>query len=222
MIASTIASPAERQNYGMVAWSVTLVVVGVLCGGIGWCIAKYQGSGEVYRLISAEARAVDQKNGAVAERDAEITRRREVEALNNRLVAELAGIAARPPHVIDQAPMIRAIGEAIASAYGSPATTDNTIPEYERTIDFSKVVPESTTETQWFPDVEMDQWLEAVDGFPTTGGWVNRSTNFQTPAPDGQEPVHRLLENGSVTRVDGQPMFRAGDGSRVSPPGGVE
>lgn len=201
-----------------------VIVVGVGCGLIGWCIAKYQDSSEVSRRFLEVQRLTMQKSQAETARDAEIQRCRELERVNSRLVSELAGIATRPPTVIDPAPMIRAMGEAIASAYGSPSQDTPTTPDHERTIDFSKVMPAATTtdDTQWFPDVEMDGWLENMEGFPTKGGWVNRSTTSQAPPPDGQLPVHRLLENGNVTRVDGQPMFRAGDGQAATPPGGVE
>lgn len=192
---------------------VTIFVIGPCFLGIGWCIAKYSDSQLAYRLKTAEERRL------VLELRADT-----LSTLNNRLVSELAGIATRPPPVIDPTPSIRAIGEAIASAYGPPPTPTPATPEYERSPDYSRLMPSTTTtpDQQWFPDVEMDDWLENMQGFPTKGGWVNRSTNSQEPPPEGQTPVHRLLANGSVERTDSQPMFRAGDGQAVTPPGGVE
>lgn len=200
-------------------------VVGIVAGiGIGWVIAEKFTVESLHRLELSEQRAVSAKSLALDEAYRERSRREEVETLNNRLVSEMAGLATRPPHVIDPSPTIRAIAEAITSAYGSPAVPDPTTPEYERTPDFSKLQPATTTtpDQQWFPDVEMDEWLENTQGYPTRGGWVNRSTNSQEPLPDGQLPVHRLLDDGSVERMDSQPMFRAGDGQAVTPPGGIE
>lgn len=207
----------------MGAFAVTLVVVAVCSSGIGWCLAKYRDSRAINRLEYGEMGAVAAKNRTMADLEREIARNQELERQNNRLVAELTAIAVRPPHVIDQAPMIRAIGEAIASAYGPPPTPSDTPPE-QRTLDYSKIVPATTQaeNRQWFPDVEMDQWLENLDGYPTTGGWVNHQTNSLVPLPDGQEPVHRLLDDGRVVRTDAQPMFRAGDGQVATPPGGLE
>lgn len=207
---------------------VVILVVGIVGigvgAGIGWSIARNFTAESLHRLELSEQRAISAKVSALEGEYREKSRREEVESLNNRLVSEMAGLATRPPHVIDPSNTIRAIAEAITSAYGSPSPGDPTTPEYERTPDFSRLQPLTTTtpDQQWFPDVEMDEWLENTQGYPTRGGWVNRSTNSQVPLPDGQHPVHRLLDDGSVERMDSQPMFRAGDGQAVTPPGGIE
>lgn len=207
--------------------SVTVAAGMVMAFLIGWFTAKSSESEQRYRLELAENRAVTQKNAAVEALDRESSRREELERANNRLVSELAALATRPPTVIDQGPTIRAIADAISQiAYpgGVAGTGEDDTPVDQRSLSYSRVMPSTTLteEQQWFPDVEMDSWLEGMDGFPTKGGWVNRSTNSQAPLPDGQHPVHRLLDNGSVERMDGQPMFRAGDGQAATPPGGVE
>ncbi len=138
---------------------------------------------------------------------------------NGALIEELARNRTPPPQPIDPAPLIRAIGEAITSVYNpsTPAVvTSNTILPTPSLTPPPDPSPSSTL--SFFPDVEMDEWLRSQPGFPVHGGWINNETNAQTPPIDGQSPSHRVI-NGKVHRLDGQPLFQAGEGITNLPTG---
>lgn len=138
---------------------------------------------------------------------------------NDLLIQELAKKHAPPPPLpppIDPAPLVRAIGEAITSVYNPPQPA---VTVTETVTPIPSITPSTPSSTlAFFPDVEMDEWLRSQEGFPTHGGWINPDTNGQTPPIDGQSPVHRVVD-GKVKRLDGQPLFRAGEGQTSLPTG---
>lgn len=193
---------------------LVMVVVAVMTGGlIAWSVAGL-------RSMRRMAELTDEIEELERERD-ELTQERERTWYEKGVLLEkMVELAQKPPVVIpspDPAPLIAAISEAITAVYApGPAESAPTLP---RETENPAVDP---TTTQWFPDQEFDEWLSHTEGYPTKGGWVNPQTNSQANLPDGQRPVHGLREDGTLMRLDGQPMFRAGDGQVVGPEGGIE
>lgn len=131
---------------------------------------------------------------------------------NDFLASKLTELASLPPKVIDVAPIVHAIGETLSLTLNGPAFGPAERDTQAKQTSQDKVNPLDESQ-MWLPDVEMDEWLQTQTGFPTRGGWVNRETNASLPPLNGQTPVHGITETGKIERLDGQPMFRQGEGA---------
>jgi hypothetical protein len=209
-------------------WVVVIAVVIVigLIIALGWAIDKLREernrvawlkNRQGNRIAELERAYNDEKVGRLAAQEAYTGLLRQNEVLTERLIE----IAARPPHQIDPTPIIDSLRRVFVP---DPIDDSNTNPNSRSPILSTDLItaanPTHDSDKIFLPDVEMDEWI-ADQGFPTRGGWINKETNSQTLPPDGTTPVHAVVD-GRLTRVDGQPMFRAGDGLKQTPEGGLE
>jgi hypothetical protein len=69
-----------------------------------------------------------------------------------------------------------------------------------------------------YPEIEFDEFMEDASRWPQTG-----ETTTLTPPAVGQQqaPVHAMMPNGRVARLDGAELFASGQ-SAAPPNGGVE
>lgn len=200
------------------------VFIAVVCAG--WAIdtdRRYRKLETKWREIAADARELkgkyeDERAGRMAAQEAYVGITRQQEQLLDRFTL----LASREPQTIDPTPII----DSLRRVFVPDVDPEQETKQETKRVDLIAAAngqqpPASEVNQVFLPDVEFDEWINQ-NGMPTKGGWVNKETNSLLNPMDGQTPVHKVTQDGRLTRLDGQPMFRAGDGQQQTPDGGLE